>query len=441
MTRILAILLPVACEAVYHPKATSMAAEVQSKPSYFKSLGMAESSSYTAPFDFDGRPSWSWHHPKGRAYTMTYGVTIDDDLSIYLTSLDGVRKFSEAGQLLWEHITRPRLMYNTASLANGTVYGQDLDGHVFALSMATGQLIWETRVSDAMGQNNGFTNNDAGMLVVDSHATHGASNAVSGINATDGSVRWTFQTSAPVWNFGALFPGDGSVVFQDRTGVAYRLEAESGKLIWTSGKHDQPSFTDGTANIDSDGNVYTVENMGMDFSENSLGKLTKRALDDGRILWQVVTPHPPNNQPLIGHGLVIQAMGSQMQQAAYTHVFAYDQETGEVRWVFHGPAQKGKMQAGDEEFWGLREAAGLPGLCWPNPWSAPAFGHDGTVYIGNQEGGFYSLRDTSGDGVIAGPEEVSVYETLAAFPGSSSPAIAPGMVAVASCDTLFVFKG
>merc|ERR1719433_2141780 len=126
---------------------------------------------------------------------MTYGVTIDDELNVYLTCVAGIRKFSAAGEPLWEHITRPRLMYNTASLANGSVFGQDLNGHVFALSMATGELIWETRVSEAMGQNNGFTNNDAGMLVVDSHAyggPGGASTSVSGINATDGSVRWSF---------------------------------------------------------------------------------------------------------------------------------------------------------------------------------------------------------------------------------------------------------
>merc|ERR1711963_577216 len=116
-------------------------------------------------------------------------------------------------------------MYNTASLANGTVYGQDLSGRVFALNMTTGKLIWETQVSDAMGHSNGFTNNDAGIVVVDSHAFSGASMAVSGINATDGSILWTYRTGSPVWNFAASFTGDGSVVFQDLTGVAYRLRA------------------------------------------------------------------------------------------------------------------------------------------------------------------------------------------------------------------------
>ena len=183
-----------------------------------------------------------------------------------------------------------------------------------------------------------------------------------------------------------------------------------------------------------------MENEPGKFSENSKGKLTKRRLSDGHILWQVITPHPPNNQPLIGHGLVIQAMGSQQQQYAYTHVYAYDQATGEQRWVFHGPAQQGRLQAGDAEFQSVRAKAGLPSMCYPNPWSTPGFGHDGIVYIGNQEGGFYSLRDTNGDGEISGPEVMSFYQTHAAFAGSSSPAIAPGMVAIASCDSLFVFK-
>eukprot|EP00439_Symbiodinium_sp_Y106_P075935 s559_g15.t1 len=52
----------------------------------------------------------------------------------------------------------------------------------------------------------------------------------------------------------------------------------------------------------------------------------------------------------------------------------------------------------------------------------------------------FSLRDMDGDGTIFGDEEVSGYDTQAAFSGSSSPAIAPGFLAAASCDSLFVFK-
>ena len=101
---------------------------------------------------------------------MTYGVTIDDHSNIYLTSLDGVRKFTAEGKQLWEHPVKHGYMYNTASIANGTVFCQDLKGHVFALAMDTGKVIWETRVSDAMGMNNGFTNVDNGIVVVDSNA-------------------------------------------------------------------------------------------------------------------------------------------------------------------------------------------------------------------------------------------------------------------------------
>lgn len=378
---------------------------------------------------------------------MTYGITIDNKRNLYLTSLDGIRKFTESGHMKWEYkcdTAASAFIYDTASLGNGKVYGQDLLGNAFALDMETGKPIWTNKVSSAKGQNNGFTNVDVAddVVVVDSHAHNdgSGSHAVSGLNATSGSVLWTYTPMSPVWNFGASFPGDGSVVFQDRTGVAYRLQVNDGKELWKSAKHDVYSFTDGTATIDDEGNVYTVENVAETFNENTLGKLTKRRLADGQILWQVITPHPPNNQPVIGHGLVIQPMGSQQQQGAYTHVFAYDQKTGKKQWVFDGPAQKGPLQAGDAEFSLTRQVAGLPTLCWPNPWSSPGFGKDGTVYVGEQEGGLYSLRDTNGDGVVSGPDEVSVYQTHAAFPGSSSPAIAPGLLAIVSCDTLFVFK-
>ena len=118
----------------------------------------------------------------------------------------------------------------------------------------------------------------------------------------------------------------------------------------------------------------------------------------------------------------------------------HDAETGGLRWTFHGPAQAGLYQAADAEGFATRLAHGVRGMCLPNGWSAPTIDAAGTVFVGNEEGKFFALRDLDGDGVVSGQNEVAFYDTHAAFAGSSSPALAPGTVAVASCDSLFVFK-
>lgn len=447
--RTLALLLIISVGCFAMQMKSDGSPEQQTQQLYYKPSGMAGVSPYTANVDLSKGPSWTW---MSGGHTMGYGSTMDNELNVYFTAIDGIRKFGPNGELLWQHITLPDNVYNTASLANGAVYAEDSSGHAFALDMATGNTIWRTQVTSStngahppmqldmfLTTPNGFTNVNDGIMVIDSHRDM-ASHHAFGLNATDGSMLWSFKASNPFWSFGASFPGDGSVVFQDYTGVAYCLGARDGKLIWKSDDNGD-SFALGTANIGPDGSVYTVENNAMSFSENTEGRLTKRRLSDGEVMWQVTTPHPPNNQPLVGHGLVIQGMGSPQQRNATTYVYAYDEETGDVKWVFNGPAQQTKQQAGDEEMGFIRFMNGLPyQFCLPTPWSSPSFGDDGTVYIGNQAGGFYSLRDTDGDGVVSWPEEVSVYNTAFGFAGSSSPAIAPGMVAIASCDGLAVFK-
>ena len=178
------------------------------------------------------------------------------------------------------------------------------------------------------------------------------------------------------------------------------------------------------------------------------GTLTAFDLEGNR-QWHVTTPRPPNSFPVVGKivgwsGLsVIMPICHQLVQGATCDVYAYDANTGGLRWSFNGPTQKGPYQAGDMEgmFARNHSLGHVRNACRPNGWSAPSIAADGTVFIGNEEGPFFALRDVDGDGRVQGEDEVSFYDTKAAFAGSAAPAIATNMLAVASCDTLFVFKG
>lgn len=139
----------------------------------------------------------------------------------------------------------------------------------------------------------------------------------------------------------------------------------------------------------------------------------------GHVKWKVTTPRPPNNAPAVGKvegwsGLsVIVPMCSQTIPQAICDIYALDAETGTLRWVFNGPAQKGLMQAGDFEGMSDRSKSGVRNVCLPNGWSAPSIAADGAVFVGEEDGNFYALRDADGDGRVLGPEEVSFYDTKA----------------------------
>jgi len=317
--------------------------------------------------------------------------------------------------------------------------------------METGQLLWENRASTEIGQDNGFVTVHDGIVLAATDGHLGEENlAVRAFDAGKGSLLWSFWPDTNVWNFMASFPGDGTTVFQDQAGKAYCLRLRDGQLLWKAGGFPG-SWTDATATLGADGVLYTMFNSYSHATDppepDTPGTLCARNATDGTELWSRVTPRPPNNAAAVGRvyghrGMtVVQPIGRQGLRGAPTDVYAYDAATGATRWVFNGPVLEGLLPAGDVEGMLFRQLAGVRSVCLPNPWSAPTIDANGTVFVGNQDGRFFALRDLNGDGVVDGPGEVSSFDTHAAFSGSAGPSLAPGRVAVASCDSLFVFGG
>lgn len=358
----------------------------------------------------------------------------------------------------------PANFMNAPVIDQGMVYISDTKGGVRALDMKDGKRIWHTNVSETTGQDNGFNMVHKGVLLAAADWTgdspQGPANKyVKALNATTGDLLWSYQPDMPIWNFLALFPDESSLVFQDMTGKAYRLSLE-GKLMWKAGGLEG-TWTDGGAALGPNGLVYTVNNnhppgymTKLTWDPPTLpGTLSAYDVKDGALKWQVTTPRPPHNAPAVGKvygwdGLsVVIPVCQQVFPGATCDVNVYDANTGEPRWVFHGPTQKGLMQAGDLEGLATRKAifsleSGGSGraVCLPNGWSAPTITADGTVFVGSEEGPIFALRDADGDGRVLGEQEVSSFDSKGAFSGSSSAAIAPQMMAIASCDSLFVFK-
>lgn len=77
--------------------------------------------------DLESRLEWKWHHPDGRYGTIVVGKPIvDDEMNIFIATLDGIRKFSIAGNLLWtwnvSNVSRGRHIPNNPAIMNGLVF-------------------------------------------------------------------------------------------------------------------------------------------------------------------------------------------------------------------------------------------------------------------------------------------------------------------------------
>lgn len=310
-------------------------------------------SEHNAPFRVNDTLAWSWHHPEGRFHTLTYGTAIDNDLNVYLSCADGMRKFDKDGKLLWEHICMPANFMNAPVIYEGKVYASDTMGSVRALDMQNGKRVWMTKVSGDIGQDNGFNMVHHGVLFTAAGFTAAppqgnANKYVKALNASSGEILWTYQPDMPVWNFLALFPDDGSLVFQDMSGKACRLTLE-GQLMWKAGSLSG-TWTDGGAALGPNGLMYAVNNnhppgplggqFGVPDPPTVPGTLSAYDVSDGSLKWRVTTPRPPNNAPAVGRvygwdGLsVVVPICQQVFQGATCDVNAYNANTGELRWVF-----------------------------------------------------------------------------------------------------------
>jgi len=426
------------------------------------SVGSYSASPYPASLSIS-TPTWTWHDPKGTWATIPQGTAIDDKKDIYLTVADGIRKFSPDGKLLWTYARRESGPYQyetitkAAALMDGAAYGITVAGRAFAVSMDTGKELWSTLVSTTgSDHNNGHVVANDGVVITAAEVSGEinrtmpiccgvANHIVVGLNGKDGSILWTYRPEIPIWNFGASFAGDGTFTFQDLEGRVHRNRVSDGTLVWKAGGVPN-TWTDGQANLGSNGIVYGVANYGNPGS--GAGCISAYRLSDGKLLWRRNLPKSPNSLPAIGQLAgrtslsVVIPVGVNDNEGSELGVYAFDAETGEKQWVFRGPVQTVSMGVGDSKLVARmqRELNHVGAITMPNSWGCAAIDGKGTVYVGGTTGHFFGLTDGDGDGKVAGPEEVSTLATPAEFVGSSGPALAPGLMAVGNANSLMVWQ-
>eukprot|EP00438_Fugacium_kawagutii_P020567 Skav202331 [mRNA] locus=scaffold60:444503:445933:+ [translate_table: standard] len=413
---------------------------------------------------------WTFHDPRGKYYNLfAGGAVIDQDSNLFQMTDLGLYALNSTGQQLW-HYEAPGRSNNEITLAGDLVLGTTILGNAFAVNRLSGKEVWVTKMAEDAGGDCGYPAAHDGIFVAGARIQQnpnqtagntGGNTRVFGLDVKNGTKLWEYAPDKTVWNLTPLFPGDGSCVFMDLSGGMYRINLATGAELWkTLPQSSRESYTDGGAGVGPKGPgqmVYTCSNPGQDKGgEGTPGIVRAFYVSNGSEAWYARTPMPCNSYPSIGHlaGVerlaVVVVPGSFMgQENLHGEILALDAATGQTLWShpvepYSGPEGQA---AGDFEGFPTRAVNKIQPICLPAHWSAPLIDGKGTVMVGRANGKVYKVYGprSSFKGTLSGNIFESNGTVAEVLPMGSAFlhgafAAAPGMFAISSCDTLYVFK-
>ncbi len=156
--------------------------------------------------------------------------------------------------LLWTYTVGKGAFESTPVIANGIVYIGDLDGHFFAIDLATGKEKWKTK------QEAGF---NASAAFRDGRCTSATSTACSTASMPrTASEKWHQRREAEI-NSAPNFYKE-NVLFGSQDGTLYCLDATTGKEAWKYQIEDQircsPTIVEGRAFLAGcDGKLHIID--------------------------------------------------------------------------------------------------------------------------------------------------------------------------------------
>eukprot|EP00747_Dinoflagellata_sp_TGD_P197303 gnl/TRDRNA2_/TRDRNA2_68510_c0_seq1.p1 gnl/TRDRNA2_/TRDRNA2_68510_c0~~gnl/TRDRNA2_/TRDRNA2_68510_c0_seq1.p1 ORF type:complete len:328 (+),score=31.74 gnl/TRDRNA2_/TRDRNA2_68510_c0_seq1:80-1063(+) len=121
------------------------------------------------------------------------------------------------------------------------------------------------------------------------------------------------------------------------------------------------------------------------------------------------------------------------------NISAYAADSGQPQWRVDLPTYHWPSAAGDEEGFLTRlwHMSYRP-IALPCASSYPTVDSQGIIYLAHLDGNIYSIKDWNHDGVIDKETELCSFSAGAAG-FTAGPSVAPGLLAVATTDTLYVF--
>mmetsp|Transcript_105523 Transcript_105523/g.308571 ORF Transcript_105523/g.308571 Transcript_105523/m.308571 type:complete len:473 (+) Transcript_105523:56-1474(+) len=437
-------------------------------------VGKYGTSELPGPRNLTAQLAWKWQHPELGVVT---GALLDDRRNIYVSAIDGIRKFSPDGNQVWHW--QGQHVFHVPSLMDDALYGATIEGLMFKLSLETGREVWLHRHAEVGEMDCAYVEVSEGVVLAafKRDATSTGNQRIVAANASSGGKLWEFVSDTVLWNFQPQFPDDGTFIVMDIHGGLRRLSVLAGDQVAYVPPPESwmlNGFTDGGVILGPGGKTaYTCSNMLFPFP-NSNGALRAYRVSDLQLLWQVVLPQPCVTWPASdGHNVVVPVGGLPESFPPYMQVkwlpgvirdlvltfdnwlgdiaffhrssspmlfLAFDAETGAPRWTYDRIKPWPRICSRGDEAHFIRRTVRWPSrpVCGPASWSAVTISGDGTAYAAAMNGVLYAIRDANSDGVID-DSEVSMIDVgdASLHQGQS---FAPGMMTHATCAGVYVFR-
>jgi eukaryotic-like serine/threonine-protein kinase len=254
-----------------------------------------------------GNKKWSfaatqerWFAPPLAAPGMIYAP--NNDGTLYAIS-------PASGQLQWS-LPISKSLWGAPVTDGKLVYLTSLDHFLYAVDPAAHKLVWKTDLG-GLAAGGAVLSPDAATLYAGSFAGR-----VFAINAADGSVRWSADTLASVWNSPSL---SGSNLYAaDVNGQVYALSAADGKNAWPIVQPDGPMTA--SPLVRADGSVAVGTDSGSLYVFDPTGKQVWTASIGGKIYTSLVAS---------GDNLLVAPYGADFLLAAVN-------KDGSILWKFTG---------------------------------------------------------------------------------------------------------
>ncbi len=298
---------------------------------------------------------------------------------------------------------------SSPAVAGETLFIGSYDGYLYALRIATGDLLWKYPTQGGIASS---------PCVVDDLVFFGSEDRLFyALHTRTGRIEWSCPTggrirSSPRWEYEHLFFGSDD-------GYFYALRARTGRMVWRFNVeapiHSSPAIYRGTIFFGAeDGHIYALD------------------APSGEVRWKHLTGKGVASSPTVEGELVF--VGSRDR-----YIYALSMETGSPVWrcrtegsVISSPFVAGGVLyigSGDHKLYALNSKTGRIKWSYSTEGaitSSPRLAQ-GAVYFGSVDGHTYSLDAQTG-------ELRWRFQTGGPVPGS--PAIHKGVVYIGSCDQI-----
>lgn len=289
-----------------------------------------------------------WDFESGGALVSSSPAAGPGD-SLFISCTDGKLYALDriTGKKKWDFQTEGKISSSPSVGRDGTVYFNGGDSTLYALEGTSGTLKWAFPLTE------GNDTHSSPALGADGTVYIGTDDGrVFAVNGDTGSMKWQHKTGKSGMSSPAL-GRDGTVYIGGNFYGLYAIDGATGKKKW---EFETKEFTNVRPAVADDGTVY----IGGDTS-----RITAIDGATGKKIWTRDVEGRGTSSPAFRDGVVYVHVG---KGCTDNNIYALDGQTGDIRWSF------------------------APGGPNRGVGSDPAFGINGEVYVGNDDGFLYALK-------------------------------------------------